>query len=462
MNEPIQGDLINAQQLPPEMLMMKMENEHIMTVAMAKPRDYKDVKRGLKSSLDEFPAAAGGYIYSKPVGKECEVTCSCGHVFTLPKVTRDDVCPRCDKWDHQGNHIRSVPKFIRGLSIRAAEGIRVEYGFNRVSTTIQQLDDARYKVMAIFVDYCAGNVTIDERISTMYYKGRGGSMQKTDEGRYFNITIEADKAKARRNVILQSVPGILRSFLFDYCEKKIDGLLDDKTVDKMVGNFAGKSVLIEDLEAIIGRSKAEGWTKDDRRNLMGLWTALEQDETSAAEIIKEAREAAQGSAEKPPKLPNQKLDDKGSVSADNFMQPSGQAESYQKPPVKTKDEKNPTDSDPEKGPVEPAEENTTQEPESKETPPEEPTTETEEESTAGTLGNINLDELTELEEAKRFIATRGQPARVKNYLGELHSDGASHEFTAEELVELGNFAEMRLTEIEEGIKKSKLQIVQAK
>jgi predicted Zn-ribbon and HTH transcriptional regulator len=230
-----------------------MENENISALAAAKPRDHAKIRSELAAQIDAYPSFVRTAIYTKPVGK-----------------------------DDNGQM-----KYARGLSIRAAEAIAEAYGFCRIRADVSPIDDNTVKVEATFSDYQKGRIWQDGGLLSKFYKDRHGRMQRVPDDRFFNVTVKAEVSKRVREVILRSVPPGLRSELAEMVEARIDDLLDDATVAKIVANFAGKGVTREMLEAHIGRTMKAGWTKEDRKNLIGLWNALEQEETTVAEIVGE-------------------------------------------------------------------------------------------------------------------------------------------------------------------------------
>jgi hypothetical protein len=78
-----------AEQLPPEMMLLKMENESIMQVARIQPREPMKIVAQLRELIEAWPAAAEEAIYSKPVGSVTELQCGnnkCGIFYEVNKV----------------------------------------------------------------------------------------------------------------------------------------------------------------------------------------------------------------------------------------------------------------------------------------------------------------------------------------------------------------------------------------
>jgi hypothetical protein len=280
--------------LPPDMALMRMENDHIMAVAQARPRDYSKIKAELFSMIDAFPESAEDAIYNKPVGTVFLVSCECGHRYEVAKLEEQTECPRCANW--RPKKWQKQKKFARGLSIRSAENMRVAFGFNRVSTTLTPIDGDRLKITGTFTDYTNGNVTIDEQIVTPFYTSRNKQKTRIPDDRFFNVVLKSEKSKVIREVVLRSVPGTLKAAYEAHCEKAIDGLLDEGTMDKIVGQFSGISVSQEMIENLLGRPRSMGWTKEDRKQLLGIWNAIKDGETTVREVFFDSVDADNSTA----------------------------------------------------------------------------------------------------------------------------------------------------------------------
>ncbi len=305
MNENDEHALVVAERLPPDLMLLKMENESIMAVARTAPRDPLKIVAQLQQLIDAYPAAADEAIYRKPVGTVLEVVCAaCGIKYEVVKLEQDTVCPACDAPAVQRGkapQARKVKKFAEGLSIRAAESIRSIYGFTRMATTTETLDDGRAKLTGVLVDYAAGNVTSDERIVTPWYKSRGGQMARTPEDRFLNVVVKAEKARLRRDVILDNTPNIVKAMFRDACEKKLESLVSPEVVEqKILPAFAEFGITAEQLDKIVGRPRKLGWKQTDRLELRKILGALRDGETTVAELLADLDAGAKPAAGQPP------------------------------------------------------------------------------------------------------------------------------------------------------------------
>lgn len=228
---------------------MKMENDNIMALAAARPRNYIKIKEDLIQQLEAYPSFSAEAIYSKPIGK------------------RD-----------------GVMQYARGPSIRMAEACAEAYGYNRVRCDVILLPEGKVQLVASFVDYQRGRIWQASGIVSPYYRSSGGQMVKMPEDRFYDLKVKAESSKLIREVILRSIPPGLRADLVDAAEKKLSTLLDDKAIDKIVGQFATKGISLDHLEKHLGRTRKAGWTQEDRKNLLGLWNGVDTGETSVESI----------------------------------------------------------------------------------------------------------------------------------------------------------------------------------
>lgn len=279
--------------LPPDLALIKMENDSIQALAAARPRNYLKIKQDLLAQLEAYPSFAREAIYSKPVGK----------------------------------NDAGIMQYARGPSIRMAEACAEAYGYNRVRCDMTIEDDDHVKLVASFVDYQRGRIWQDSGVVSKFFKARGGGMRRMADDRFYDVKVKAEKSKLVREVILRSIPPGLRADLIEAAEKQIENLLDDTTIKKIVGQFASKGITLEQLEAHIGRTLKAGWTKEDRKNLLGLWNAVESGEISADTLIQEA--TAQGEATKAPDGPTADGVLKGATVTSEPKQQQSQPESRQ-------------------------------------------------------------------------------------------------------------------------------------
>lgn len=295
-NGPIKGELVDegvenarqlakVDQLPPDLMLLKIENESIMALASTKPRDEIAVLKKLLATIEAYPEAADDAIYSKPIGTVLRVTCrGCERVSEMPNL-KDYTCPYC-RGTEPGKQ-QKVKKFAEGLSIRAAESIRSIFGYNRLAVTMKMQEDGKARISATFIDYSSGIMTTDERVVSPYYTTWDKKAAKTPEDRFINVVVKAEKAKLRRDVILDSVPAFIKAAYRDSCEKKLAALITPERIEKeIIPNFATLGLSRDDLETrIIGRPISLGWTEGDRLKLRQIYAALKDGETTVAELL---------------------------------------------------------------------------------------------------------------------------------------------------------------------------------
>lgn len=284
----ISRQLKSAEQLPAGLMLLKMENESMMSVARAAPRDQGAIIKQLSALIESYPAAADDSIYRKPVGSVSEGTCvKCGIRYELPYKNDDIECPGCGCRDVKQRE--KTMKYAEGLSIRAAESIRAIYGCNRLSVSTEQLADGAVRIAATFVDYAGCNMTSDDAIVSPWYKSKGGGMTRTPEDRFLNLVVKAAKSKLVRDVILDAVPNNIKAAFREMCERKLAGLLPPEVVDqKIIPNFQKIGLSVEHLEKLLGnKPKALGWTEQDRIQLQQIYGAIIHKETSVGQILRD-------------------------------------------------------------------------------------------------------------------------------------------------------------------------------
>jgi hypothetical protein len=240
-----------AANLPRDLAVLKMENDQIFAMAAARPRNFPAIKAELAEMIENFPQFADEAIYEKPVGKG------------------DD----------------GKQKYARGLSVRAAECLAECYGFNRIHTDVEMLPDERVKVYASFTDFQRGRTWEDSTIVSPFYRTRAGQMARWPEDRFFNVTIKAEKSKLVREVINRSINQPLKAWFEAQCEAKLGQTLDDAAIEQIVKGFAFYGANETQVESIVGRPRAMGWTQSDRVRLLGVFNAIKSGETTVAELF---------------------------------------------------------------------------------------------------------------------------------------------------------------------------------
>lgn len=231
--------------------LIKMENDTLFAAARAMPRDHKQIRAELVAQFDAYPGLAAACIYSKPVGRD--------------KAT-------------------GVMKYATGLSIRCAEALADVYGYNRVEAETLDLDADRVKIVATFTDFARVRVWRTSGILSKRYKDAHGKMQRTPDDRFYGTVCKAEASRLIREAIVRAVPPGLRTEIRAICERKMAGMLSDQGVKKIVDAFAEIGVAAEQLEEHLGRKTAK-WTEADRLTLGKLFNAIDQEETTVAEVF---------------------------------------------------------------------------------------------------------------------------------------------------------------------------------
>jgi DNA-directed RNA polymerase subunit RPC12/RpoP len=295
-------DIVDADhvEVSTELALLRMQNDQIMAMARMAPREPAKIVEELQKLIDAYPAAADEAIYSKPVGTVTQITCSgCKIHFEVASIDGDTECPACGGKKFEGQ--KRIKKHAEGLSIRAAESIRCVFGYTRLATTTELLPDGRVKLTGLLVDFCAGSMTSDERIVSPHYKNRQGQMVSMSEDRFLDVKVKAEKSKLRRDVILDSVPNIVKACFRDACEQKLKSLVSNELVEqKIVPAFQSYGISREHLDQIVGRPASLGWNETDRLELRKILNGLQSGETTVRELLEGLGSKSGGGQPEPP------------------------------------------------------------------------------------------------------------------------------------------------------------------
>lgn len=273
--------------LPQSMALIKLENDKIMSLAAARPRDWEGIKQDLFDQLNAFPELAEKAIYAKPIGKQKDYCAACGHEFGYRKgnARLPSRCPQCS----DGGDVREgQQQYAFGLSIRMAETLAECLGFNRIGCDMELIDRSTVKLTASFTDYQKGRIYSDSAVVSRMASKHGGGTYELSDDRFYGLLVKAEKSKLIREVIIRCMPAGIKAWISAECERIQDTMLDDATVGKIVGKFSTRGITKQHLENHLNKPASFGWTGDDRRILLGLWNSLESGDVSVGEITGEA------------------------------------------------------------------------------------------------------------------------------------------------------------------------------
>jgi hypothetical protein len=250
------------------------------SMAIARPRNWSTVRIRLLEQCKR-PGFAKISRYAKPLGK---------------KQNKET-----GKWEQQ---------FARGFSIRFAETAAREMG-NLLIETITVYDDDKTRIFRVFASELETNLTsysdvlvaktverqkpregtviLGERINS--YGDRVFIVEATDDE--MAVKSAALISKARRNLILQLIPGDI----LDDAKEMVDTTLNDpNAVDpleeqkRIFDGFAKMRVMPEDLEAYLGHAPNK-CTPAEMEELRGLWVALKDGETTWSAVMADKEDA---------------------------------------------------------------------------------------------------------------------------------------------------------------------------
>ena len=283
-SQALSPDEITSIAMPVSGTIVKMESMEMTALARQNPRNHAVALADVLTQLKTYPSFAKAAIYSKPVGTVMRVTCKCGRVYETPirwedrrPVAQEEPCPKCNKWNPDKQ--RSMQKYARGLSIRAAEALLSAWGNCAASVITSDDTDDYTEMAAVFLDYekCT-KLTFPVRVSKSY-KARGGKIVKHPSDRFASVVLAAERSKALREVITRSIPPGLRQELYEKAEEIIEGLLDEGTQAKLIAAFAELGVSQQQLEQHVDKTLI-AFTKQDRADLLGVFNAIKEGETT--------------------------------------------------------------------------------------------------------------------------------------------------------------------------------------
>lgn len=271
-----QHEATAVSQLPHDLAVIKMENESMMALAAARPRDYAEVLESVKGQLAAYRSFAQEAVYNKPVGKD----------------------PNTGQM-----------RYARGLSIRAAEALAEAYRYCKVRSDVTPIDADTVRVEACFTDFQSGRVWQDSGIVSKTYKKRNGTIARHSDDRFYNVVVKAEASKRVRECIMRMIPPGLRSELVICVDAQLSEFLDESTQAAIIAQFANRGATVPMLEGLIGKS-LDHFTREDRGTLVGVWNALEAGETTVAEAFGTNGDSQKSDAEieaslrkEPPKPP---------------------------------------------------------------------------------------------------------------------------------------------------------------
>lgn len=268
---PAEPDAIDAlARLPREIAAIKLENDNIVSLALAHPRNHEAIKADIVAQLKAYPSFAREAMYAKPVGR-LETCPACG-----AKTRYKDKCPQCKA---------PVPqKIARGLSIRAAEAVAASFKYNAMRDSVTDLDADRVRLDVCFMDYQDGRKSEASAILSKTFLTSEGEIRRIADDRFYNVVCRARLAILKRGCILFVVPPGLRHELEEAADRELDAFLDDDTTKKVVAQFSQKQVSPEMIERFLAKPMAR-WTKEDRKILLGAWAALNSGESTVADLF---------------------------------------------------------------------------------------------------------------------------------------------------------------------------------
>lgn len=236
--------------------MMRIENETMLGVAIARPRNEAEVLRGALQELELVPEEAGRAWYSIPY-REKQPDGS----FKMVKV--------------------------EGPSIKAAMALSRRWGNCTVGCRSLHEDQDGYDLEGVFIDLQTNfRVARPFRVSK-WFVTRTKQTIRLDVKRQ-EMAIQAGASKSIRNAILAGLPVYLVSAYDKRAREIVAGKQDvpaeQKVIVAALAVFAKIQVTQEMLEGYVGKPMKD-WTGADVAALRGLFNAIEDEQVTMAQAF---------------------------------------------------------------------------------------------------------------------------------------------------------------------------------
>jgi hypothetical protein len=236
--------------------LMRVENEILMSAAVQRPRDEGAIVKGALRELDLVPEEASRAYYSIPYK------------------------------ERQADGSVKIVK-VEGPSIKAAMALARRWGNCTVSCRVLNEDEGGFDLEGVFVDMETNfRLARPQRVGKTF-KRRGGQLDTLSPERQA-MAIQSGASKAIRGAILGSLPAYLVG-AYDRKARSIAGgnlerPADAKAVEAVKSAFGKLEVTLEQLEGYAG-DPPSAWTGTHIADLRGLWNAIQDGQTTVAEVF---------------------------------------------------------------------------------------------------------------------------------------------------------------------------------
>jgi len=247
-------------------VLMRIENETQMSVAIQRPRNEDKVLKDSIAELERVPQLASKVWYS----------------IKYKKHSGRDGCSR-----RPGDQCPDTR--VEGLSVKAAYALARRWG-NAVARVREELDTEEYvQLSGVFLDM-ETNVRIERSFRASKWKKIGGRMVKMQD-RDLDQTVQAGSSKAIRNAIVAALPWwLVTAYWARAREIDVRGVVKDAggkeaAATKTVGAFKVIGVDPSTIEEWCGHPIAEGFTDEELGDLRGIYNAIKAEGRTAREAF---------------------------------------------------------------------------------------------------------------------------------------------------------------------------------
>ena len=249
-------------------MVMRIENDSLMQVAIQRPRDEQKVLDGALKELELVPEEAASAYYAIP--------------FKTPDGQQ---------------------QIVEGPSIKAAMALARRWGNCSAAARVLSEDATGINVEGVFIDFESSFRVLRPHLVSRFLKRRSGQIMELTPDR-LQMATQAGASKALRNAILAGLPAYLVNTYFKKAKTIVaGGKLDERAtsaeVDKAIRAFIPYNVTAEQLEKNLELPRTQ-WTREHIATLRGLYTALKDGQTTVEEAFGAPSPATDGEKAAPP------------------------------------------------------------------------------------------------------------------------------------------------------------------
>lgn len=241
-----QEQLSNVPMIKGNEALIKMQDDTIQAMAVARPRSLKNVILSVMQEIELLPSAAEKLIYRIPYKQKDGST-----------------------------------TYVEGLSVRAAELMVNGMGYFSVTQFMEDIDDDTARVTGIAIDLQRGNKQMTQRIVSRFVKRKWGT-EHLSEDKWLQLRL-SESSKASRNAVEKLMPPSLKAAVWEKaCQ--VSGSIAARDIAKVRDAFQRLGVTDEQLDKHLGRPLSQ-CNEKELGQLIALGKAIKDGETTVGEAF---------------------------------------------------------------------------------------------------------------------------------------------------------------------------------